>query len=143
MNPRDSRYRLADNSQVLSLPPAVAPTKVLIVPLSTHPDFSPLIRRLSQRLRSIGISNRIDDSSASIGKRYARNDELGTPLGVTVDFDSVKDGTITLRDRDSTEQVRASESEVVDAVKSIVDGHATWGDISKRLPEFLGQSTEA
>lgn len=61
----------------------VAPTKVLLVPLSSHADFAPLVRRLSQRLRKLGISNRVDDSSASIGKRYARNDELGTPFGIT------------------------------------------------------------
>ena len=125
---------------MLSLPPAVSPTKVLIVPLSTHHDFAPLVRKLSHRLRFLGISNRVDDSSASIGKRYSRNDELGTPLGITVDFDTVKDGTITLRDRDTTKQVRASESEVVSAVKRIVGGQATWENISRQLPEFLGQT---
>lgn len=88
----------------------------------------------------MAISNRIDHSSVSIGKRYARNDELGTPLGITVDFDSAREGPITLRDRDSTKQVRESEAEIVDAVRGIVDGQATWVDISKQLPEFLGRS---
>lgn len=118
----------------------VAPTKVLIVPLSTNRNFKPLIDKLSHRLRALGVSNRIDSSGVSIGKRYSRNDELGTPLGVTVDFDSLKDETVTLRDRDSTKQVRASISEVVSAVKSLVDGQETWADVFKRLPEFLGQS---
>ena len=84
----------------------------------------------------------MDDSSASIGKRYARNDELGTPFGITVDFQSVKDSTITLRDRDSTKQVRASEDEILQALKSIVDGDETWEDVRKRLPEFTGQDVE-
>ena len=84
----------------------------------------------------------MDDSSASIGKRYARNDELGTPFGITVDFQSVKDSTITLRDRDSTKQVRASEDEILQALKSIVDGDETWEDVRKRLPEFTGQEVE-
>ncbi|KAI9719122.1 MAG: Glycine--tRNA ligase 1, mitochondrial [Candelaria pacifica] len=127
---------------ILSFPPPVAPTKVLLVPLSTHPDFAPLVRRISQRLRSLGISNRVDDSSASIGKRYSRNDELGTPLGITVDFQSVKDHTLTLRDRDSTKQVRASEDEICAAVKSIVEGNETWEDVFKRLPEFTQQDTD-
>jgi glycyl-tRNA synthetase len=96
---------------------------------------------VSQSLRALGVSNRVDDSSASIGKRYSRNDELGTPLGITVDFDTVKNGTITLRDRDTTKQVRASESEILDAARSIVEGTSTWSDVSKRLPEFLGQSS--
>lgn len=80
--------------QVLSLPLAVAPTKVLIVSISSRPQFSPLINKLSARLRKLGISNNVDSSSASIGKRYARNDELGTPLGITIDFDTVADGSL-------------------------------------------------
>ncbi|BCS03916.1 glycine--tRNA ligase [Aspergillus luchuensis] len=127
---------------VLSFPPAIAPTKVLIVPLSTHQSFAPLVQRLTTKLRRMGVSNRVDDSSASIGKRYARNDELGTPFGVTVDFQSVKDNTFTLRDRDSTKQVRASEDEIALAIKSLVEGEETWEDVRKRLPEFTGQEVE-
>lgn len=94
------------------------------------------------KLRRMGISNRVDDSSASIGKRYSRNDELGTPFGITVDFQSVKDNTFTLRDRDSTKQVRSGEDEIVQAIKSLVEGDGTWEDIRKRLPEFTGQDVE-
>lgn len=90
----------------------------------------------------MGISNRIDDSSASIGKRYSRNDELGTPLGITVDFQSVKDSTFTLRDRDSTKQVRADEATILAAVQTLVDGTKNWTDIEKELPAFEGQDAE-
>ncbi|KAI9807374.1 MAG: Glycine--tRNA ligase 1, mitochondrial [Piccolia ochrophora] len=127
---------------VLSFPPPVAPTKVLLVPLSNNTAFTPLVRRLSQRLRSLGISNRVDDSSASIGKRYSRNDELGTPLGITVDFQSVKDNTVTLRDRDSRKQVRASEDEIAAAIKALTEGTETWDDVLKRLPEFTEQNVD-
>ncbi|KGO46012.1 Aminoacyl-tRNA synthetase, class II [Penicillium expansum] len=127
---------------VLSFPPAVAPTKVLLVPLSTHASFKPLTQRLTSKLRKAGVSNRVDDSSASIGKRYSRNDELGTPFGITVDFQSVQDSTFTLRDRDTTKQVRASEDEILQAVKSLVEGDETWEDIRKRLPEFTSQEIE-
>ncbi|EEH36931.1 glycyl-tRNA synthetase [Paracoccidioides lutzii Pb01] len=127
---------------VLSFPPIVAPTKVLLVPLSNNPSFQPLVHRLTLKLRRLGVSNRVDDSSASIGKRYARNDELGTPFGITVDFQSVKDNTFTLRERDTTKQVRASEEEICKAVKSLVDGEETWEDIKKRLPEFVSQDVE-
>jgi len=82
---------------VLSLPPAVAPVKVLIVPISANAEFKPLVRDISQQFRSAGVASRVDDSSASIGKRYARNDELGTPFGVTLDFASLKNGTMTIR----------------------------------------------
>ncbi|KAH0544440.1 Glycine--tRNA ligase 1, mitochondrial [Glutinoglossum americanum] len=127
---------------VLSFPPPVAPTKVLLVPLSTNPEFSKLVRRISHKLRGLGISNRIDDTSASIGKRYARNDELGTPLGVTADFQSLKDGSFTLRDRDTMKQVRASEEEIIAAIKSLSEGTETWEDVAKRLPEFLEQQVD-
>ncbi|KAA8643137.1 hypothetical protein EYZ11_007895 [Aspergillus tanneri] len=135
--------READEARgVLSFPPLIAPTKVLVVPLSSHASFRPLTQRLMTTLRRMGVSNRVDDSSASIGKRYARNDELGTPFGITVDFQSVNDNTFTLRDRDSTKQVRASEEEIVQTIKSLVDGEETWEDICKRLPEFTGQEVE-
>jgi len=63
--------RPGDESRgVISFPPLVAPTKVLIVPLSNHESFGPLTKRLGQKLRSLGISNKVDDSGASIGKRY-------------------------------------------------------------------------
>lgn len=55
----------------MSFPPTVAPTKVLIVPLSSHADFKPFVRTLSDKLQEIGISTRVDDSGASIGKRYS------------------------------------------------------------------------
>lgn len=120
----------------------VAPTKVLIVPLSSNAKFKPYLQKLSQRLRSIGISSRVDDSSASIGKRYSRNDELGTPLGITIDFQTVQDNTLTLRDRDSTSQVRADEDKIVEAVKAIVEGSKTWATIESELPKFEGQEVE-
>ena len=127
---------------MLSFPPSISPTKVLLVPLSTNPGFAPLVRHMSNRLRSLGISNRVDDTSASIGKRYARNDELGTALGITVDFQSLKDGTVTLRDRDSTKQVRAGEKEIIEAIQSLVDGKETWKDVMGRLPEFVEQNVD-
>ena len=72
--------------QVISFPPTVAPTKILIVPISTQEWWAPTVRRLSNKLRALSISNRVDYSATSIGGRYARNDELGTPFGLTIDF---------------------------------------------------------
>ena len=97
---------------------------------------------MSNKLRQLGISNRVDDSSASIGKRYARNDELGTPLGITVDFQTVKDNTFTLRDRDSTKQVRSDGDTICTAIKSLVEGQKDWAAIQKELPEFTEQEAD-
>lgn len=112
------------------------------MPLSGNPAFAPFTRKLSQKLRSIGISSRVDDSSATIGKRYSRNDELGTPLGITIDFQTVKDNSITLRDRDSTKQVRSDEDKILAAIQSLVDGSKAWKDIEAELPIFEGQDAE-
>ena len=72
--------------QVISFPPIIAPIKTLIVSISTQEWWTPTVRRLSNKLRALGISNRVDYSTTSIGRRYARNDELGTPFGLAIDF---------------------------------------------------------
>merc|ERR1712200_171157 len=73
-----------------SLPPVIAPLKCSLLPLSNNPDFAPIVSQLSQSLTQADISHRVDDSSGSIGKRYARTDEVAVPYGITVDFDSLK-----------------------------------------------------
>ncbi|GAA5882585.1 hypothetical protein JCM16303_002058 [Sporobolomyces ruberrimus] len=126
------------NRAVLSLPPAIAPIKCLIVPLSSNAEFKPLVAKVSQQLRSLGIASRVDDSNASIGKRYARNDELGTPFGVTLDFASVKNGTMTLRERDTTLQLIGKIEEVIALVNDLCRGSCTWDDARERLPAYSG-----
>lgn len=89
----------------LDLPPLIAPTKCSVLPLSTSPDFVPYIEKLSAQLRKLGIPCKVDDSSGSIGRRYTRTDEIGIPFGITVDFDTVKLDTVTVRDRNTCTQV--------------------------------------
>jgi len=129
----------ANLHQVLSFPPAMAPTKVLIVPLSSNKEFTPHVASLSRQLRAAHIACRVDDSSATIGKRYSRNDELGTPFGVTVDFQTIADGTVTLRERDTMKQVRADVPTIIGAIHSIIIGDKSWEQVYKDLPVFDGQ----
>jgi len=133
-----AREKDADR-RVLSLPPAVAPIKCLIVPLSGNEGFRPLLRDVSKKMRSAGISCRVDDSSASIGKRYARNDELGTPFGCTIDFASVKNGTMTLRDRDTTEQLIGKMDDVIAVVEGLCNAEIDWQEASRRLDAYSGE----
>nr|XP_027224627.1 glycine--tRNA ligase-like [Penaeus vannamei] len=97
-----------DKRTYFSLPPIVAPVKVSVLPLSNKPEFIPFTVQLSNDLTELNISSRIDDSTGSIGRRYARTDEIAIPFGVTIDFDTCNNtpNTVTLRERDSTEQVR-------------------------------------
>ncbi|KAF5339584.1 hypothetical protein D9611_011412 [Ephemerocybe angulata] len=123
---------------VLSLPPVVAPTKVLIVPLSAREEFNPLVQEISAKLRKAGVFSRVDDSNTSIGKRYARNDELGTPFGLTIDFASIPNRTVTLRERDTTDQRIGSIDEVIATVTELVDGTIDWEEACQRLPAYDG-----
>ncbi|KAF1822851.1 glycyl-tRNA synthetase [Dissoconium aciculare CBS 342.82] len=121
---------------VMSFKPTVAPVKVLVVPLQKDARFAPLIAQLEQRLDEDAMSFKLDQSGVSIGKRYSRNDELGIPFGITVDYQSLEDNTFTLRDRDSTKQVRASLDQILEAVVKMVRGKEVWADVEKRLPSF-------
>lgn len=113
------------------------------MPLSNNPAFDPLIKTLSSQIRKLGLASRVDASGATIGKRYSRNDELGTPFGITIDFQSVKDDTITLRERDTTKQVRGTVEEVLSTLKRLVDGSETWDETLTKLPVFEGQEVDA
>lgn len=123
---------------VLSLPPLVAPTKVLIVPLSAREEFDPLVREITSKLRKAGVFSRVDDSNTSIGKRYARNDELGTPFGLTIDFASVQNRTITIRERDTMDQRIGTIDEVCATVTELVNGNIDWAEACNRLPKYDG-----
>lgn len=124
---------------ILSFPPLVAPTKVLLVPLSNNKTLKGMIDMVSGSLKEANIPFRIDDSGVSIGKRYARNDELGTPFGITIDFDSLKDESVTLRERDSTRQMRGSIKDVIKSIVDICYKGGSWDESTKKLTVFTGQ----
>jgi glycyl-tRNA synthetase len=100
-----------DVRTVLRLHPRLAPYKVAVLPLSKKDTLMPLAQEVR---RLVGDRYMVDyDETQSIGKRYRRQDEIGTPLCVTVDFDSLDDRAVTVRDRDSMEQVRVPIDELV------------------------------
>lgn len=91
---------------VLKLAPEIAPVKVAILPLSKKPELSALSEKVyTQLVRSTGYNIEYDETQ-SIGKRYRRQDEIGTPYCVTIDFESLEDGMVTVRERDSMKQTR-------------------------------------
>lgn len=121
--------REKDNDRnVLSFYPLIAPVKVLIVPLSSNDSLNKCVNEIADCLKKNGLFFKIDNSSVSIGKRYSRNDELGTPFAITADFQSVQDNTITLRERDSTKQVRGSLEKIIIAIKNMVFNSSTWNE---------------
>lgn len=117
---------------VLALRANIAPMKCAVLPLSKNEIFNSLLTQVREALSKGGLINRVDDSGQSIGRRYARADELGTPFGITVDFESVENGSVTVRERDSTEQVRCSIEDAVKLVRDVVEDRATWQDVRNR-----------
>ena len=97
---------------MLRLDPRLAPVKVAVLPLSRNADLSPKARDLAQELRRSWMVD-FDDSGA-IGRRYRSQDEVGTPYCVTVDFETLEDHAVTVRERDTMKQERIS----LDAISS-------------------------
>jgi glycyl-tRNA synthetase len=101
---------------VLRLHPRLAPFKVAVLPLSKKDTLTPLAKKI---YATLGDRYMCDyDETQAIGRRYRRQDEIGTPLCVTVDFDSLDDDAVTIRDRDTTEQKRVPISDLLAEITS-------------------------
>lgn len=106
-----------DVRTVLKFPPAIAPIKVAVFPLlKNKPELVAKAREIFDDLRS-EIKCEFDDNG-NVGKRYRRQDEIGTPYCVTVDFDTLETGEVTVRDRDTMKQERVKASELRDWIKN-------------------------
>jgi glycyl-tRNA synthetase len=102
--------------KVLKLHPKLAPIKASILPLVKKDGLPDIARKISAEFFEGGINARYDEQQ-SIGKRYAKHDEIGTPFCITIDHQTKEDETVTIRDRDSTDQKRIPAGEVVSYVK--------------------------
>lgn len=119
-------YTQKGENTLLRLSPAVAPLKLGVFPLMNRDELDDMAINLDQELRYSGIETYYDDSG-SIGRRYARMDEIGTPYCLTVDYQTIKDGTVTLRYRDTGEQVRINAADALTVVRTLLCG----GDIAQ------------
>jgi len=109
-SPEDSS---GEKRTYLKLPAAVAPVKVAVLPLvKNKPELTKKAREVYQSLKDeLGEVMWVD--TGNIGKNYRRMDEIGTPWCITIDFDTLSDGTVTLRNRDTTEQERVKTDELL------------------------------
>jgi glycyl-tRNA synthetase len=123
---------------VFRFPPLVAPIKCTVFPLVQNQQYEEVARRIARSLTAAGITYKIDITGTSIGKRYARTDELGVPLAITVDSTT----SVTLRDRDSKQQIRINIEEVASVVKEVTDGLSTWADMQWKYPAHSSTSNE-
>ena len=105
----------------LALPAEVAPTTVAVFPLMTKDGLDDRARAVAAALRTAGLAVSYDDTG-TIGRRYRRQDEVGTPYCVTVDYDTLEDDTVTVRERDSTDQTRVAIDDLPAAIDRLVGG---------------------
>ena len=104
---------------VLKLNPKLAPIKAAVFPIVKQPEFIEIAENIIKDLRKEW--NVIYDKSGSIGRRYARNDEAGTPYCITIDGDSLKNEDITIRDRDSKKQVRVKVKDLKEILRKLIN----------------------
>lgn len=114
---------LADGKErtVLKIKPSLAPIKVAVIPLAkNNPDIVSVAKEITQSLQKAKIGRIRYEDTGNIGKAYRRNDEIGTPLCITIDFESIEsdEKTVTVRNRDTAEQTRIAISEILEYINS-------------------------
>ena len=115
---------------VFRFTPLVAPIKCTVFPLVVDARLNRVAVDIKAGLTRNGLASKMDTTGTTIGKRYARTDELGVPYAITVDFESVDgDGSVTLRDRDTCAQVRIHHGEVAKVVQRLVAGEEKWDQV--------------
>ncbi|AKG91981.1 glycyl-tRNA synthetase [Geoglobus ahangari] len=108
-----------EERKVLRLKRYLAPVQVAVLPLLSKDRFVEEAERIAESLRESGVYTELD-TAGSIGRRYRRYDEIGTPFCVTVDHQTFEDGTVTIRDRDTTSQIRIQKDRIVDVIKELL-----------------------
>ena len=106
---------------VLSLKPHLSPIKAAVIPLKrNHEGLVELATKIKSELQNLRLGRILIENSGNIGKSYRRHDEVGTPLCITVDFESLEDGSVTVRDRDTMEQKRVSVDEIKNQLQEML-----------------------
>jgi glycyl-tRNA synthetase len=110
---------------VMHLSPKVAPVQVAVFPLMTRESLDTIAHEITSTFHKKGILAEYDDSGA-IGRRYRRQDEIGTPFAITIDYDTKENNTVTLRDRDSMNQVRIPIAKLPETIGALAEGSITF-----------------
>ena len=116
--------------RVLRLPARVAPVQAGVFPLVSRDGLDTAAREITEALTAGGIFAEFDESGA-IGRRYRRQDEIGTPYAITVDYQTMEDGTVTVRERDSMAQVRVKREALPAALRGLIDGTMAFATLGQ------------
>ncbi|MBN1358072.1 glycine--tRNA ligase [Candidatus Bathyarchaeota archaeon] len=121
-------YNVKDDRVVMGFPRAIAPTQLGVYPLVSKDGIDKKAREVHQQLLNEGFTAELDETG-SIGRRYARADEAGVPLGITVDYDTLHDNSVTVRDRDSWRQVRTPIKSLPELLHKYFQGKLNFEDL--------------
>jgi glycyl-tRNA synthetase len=121
----DNEEDESENYSVLSFKPSIAPIKIGVFPLMPKDGLEVIAGIINSQLRAENVLTYYDDSG-SIGRRYARMDEVGTPFCITVDYDSKNDNAVTIRERDTHDQVRIQITEIVEIIQKLISGKVSF-----------------
>jgi glycyl-tRNA synthetase len=125
-------YERRGKRNILRLPRYLAPIQIQVNPLVTRDGLPENARKIHATIQEAGFTTQYDESG-SIGRRYARADEIGTPLSITIDYDTQDTQTITIRDRDTWTQVRTPIKELPDKLRSYFDGQLEILDLGEKI----------
>ena len=128
----ENAYERRGKRNILHIPRNLAPTQIQVNPLVTRDGLPEQARTIHQTLRNHGYATAYDESG-SIGRRYARADEIGTPLSITIDYDTKTDQAITIRDRDTWTQVRTPIKELPDKLRGYFNGRLEILDLGEKI----------
>ncbi|MBN1275239.1 glycine--tRNA ligase [Candidatus Woesearchaeota archaeon] len=112
------QYDEKKEQDTFTIPANMAPIQAAVFPLVNKEDLPSIAKNIQEELQAAGLVA-VYDQSGTVGRRYARMDEVGTPYCVTVDFDTKKDGTVTVRNRDSTKQVRVKKDDLLPFLRDL------------------------
>jgi glycyl-tRNA synthetase len=125
-------YERRGKRNILSLPRYLAPIQIQVNPLVNRDGLPERAREIHAILQAAGYITQYDESG-SIGRRYARADEIGTPLSITIDYDTKKDQAVTIRDRDTWTQVRTPIADLTDKLRGYFDGTLGIPDLGEKI----------
>jgi len=121
-------YGVKDDRVVMSFPRSIAPIQVGVYPLMSKDGLDTKAAQLQKTLANEGFMVELDEAG-SIGRRYARADESGVQLGITIDYDTLKDDTVTIRDRDSWQQVRTPVKDLPELLQNYFQGKINFRNL--------------
>jgi glycyl-tRNA synthetase len=125
-------YSVKDDRILMSFPRSIAPTQLGVYPLVSKDGIAEKAREVHQQLLNEGFAAELDEAG-SIGRRYARADEAGVPLGITIDYDTLNDDTVTIRDRDTWQQVRSLIKDLPERLHRYFQGKINFEDLGTLL----------